>query len=243
MELRQTLESISTFCPLIERLFFESSKTGRDDSLKLPTCSDLVNNCPHLSSLSLRGFKLHDYKARILIKGFRKLRYIDFSTSYSITGAFLKNLGGDNAGGGLLQVLILRDCMHLKELEVARFLAAVLAGDFGHLKNLDISNREGLVSEGDRNRRCYSPSFIPVARLLDERPDLCVLAEFPLEGSFNDLEQFNSSDMDSSSMNTSDSSSSTSTSESSYSSDQGSDNDDSSFMYGESSDEVGHVSV
>ncbi|CAN4098176.1 unnamed protein product [Withania somnifera] len=243
VELRQTLESISTFCPLIERLFFESSKTGRDDSLKLPACSDLVNNCPHISSLSLRGFKLHDYKARILIKGFSQLRYIDFSTSYLITGAFLKNLGGGNAGGGLLQVLILRDCMHLKEVEVARFLAAVLAGDFGHLKNLDISNREGLVSEGDRNRRCYSPSFIPAARLLDKRPDLCVLAEFPLEGSFNDLEQFNSSDMDSSSTSTFDSSLSTNTSDSSSSNDQVSDNDDSSFMSEESSDEVDHVPV
>lgn len=94
VELRQTLESVSKYCPLIENLFFESSKTGkfyptcsfptvlskvpllmllflclgRDDSLKLPTCSDLVNNCPNLSSLSLRGFKLHDYKARVLVK-------------------------------------------------------------------------------------------------------------------------------------------------------------------------------
>lgn len=222
--------------------------SGRDNSLKLPTCSDLVNNCPHLSSLSLRGFKLHDYKARILIKGFRKLRYIDFSTSYSIAGAFLKNLGG-SAGGGLLQVLILRDCMHLKEVEVARFLEAVLAGNFGHLKYLDISNREGLVSEGDRNRRCYSPSFIPVAHLLNERSDLCVLAEFPLESSFNDVEQFNSSDVDSEinlssnlSLSTSDNSSFMSTSESSYSSDPGSGNDDSSYMYEENSDEVDHVS-
>lgn len=41
---------------------------GRDDSLKSPTCVDLVNNCPNLSSLSLRGFKLHDYKVRILVK-------------------------------------------------------------------------------------------------------------------------------------------------------------------------------
>lgn len=93
VELRQTLESVSTHCHLIERLFFESSKTGhcflmyfflshahrncsllslsypgRDDSLKLPTCHDLVNNCSHLTSLTLRGFKLHDYKARVLVK-------------------------------------------------------------------------------------------------------------------------------------------------------------------------------
>lgn len=177
------------------------------------------------------------------------MRYIDFSTSYSITGAFLKNLGG-SAGGGLLQVLILRDCMHLKEVEVARLLAAVLAGDFGHLKYLDISNREGLVSEGDWYRRCYSPSFIPIARLSEERPDLCVLAEFPLEGSFNDVEQHNNSDVNSEinssshlSSLASNSSSFMSTSESSYSSDQGSGSEDSSFMYEENSDEVDQGSI
>ena len=44
--------------------------SGRDDSLKSPTCVDLVNNCPHLTSLALRGCKLHDYKVRILVKVF-----------------------------------------------------------------------------------------------------------------------------------------------------------------------------
>lgn len=108
--------SVSTNCPLVERLFFESSKTGRDESLKSTTCVDLVNNCPNLISLALRGFKLHDCKVRILVKGFRKLKYLDFSTSYSITGNFLRNLGG-STGGNLLEVLILRDCMHLKEVD------------------------------------------------------------------------------------------------------------------------------
>ncbi|CAI9107823.1 OLC1v1007290C2 [Oldenlandia corymbosa var. corymbosa] len=155
VELRQTLESVSQYCPLVEHLFFESTKTGRDDSLKLPTCNDLVNNCPNMSSLALRGFKLHDYKARVLVKGFRKLKYVDFSTSYSMSGSFLKNLGG-TAGGSQLEVLLLRDCIHLKEVEVARFISAILAGDFKHLKHLDISNREGLASEGDWYRRCCS---------------------------------------------------------------------------------------
>lgn len=45
-----------------------SCVTGRDDSLKSQTCLDLVNNCPNLTSLALRGFKLHDYKVRILVK-------------------------------------------------------------------------------------------------------------------------------------------------------------------------------
>uniref|UniRef100_A0A2C9VU77 F-box domain-containing protein n=1 Tax=Manihot esculenta TaxID=3983 RepID=A0A2C9VU77_MANES len=181
VELRQTLVSVSTNCPLVERLFFESSKTGRDESLKSTTCVDLVNNCPNLISLALRGFKLHDCKVRILVKGFRKLKYLDFSTSYSITGNFLRNLGG-STGGNLLEVLILRDCMHLKEVEVARLLTEVLAGDFKSLRYLDVSNREGLASEGDWYHRCYSSSIIPIKQVLEARSDLCLLAEFPPEG-------------------------------------------------------------
>ncbi|CAK9147050.1 unnamed protein product [Ilex paraguariensis] len=249
VELRQTLESVSKHCHLIERLHFESSKTGRDDSLKVPTCGDLVNSCPHLSSLALKGFKLHDYKARVLVKGFRKLKYVDFTTSYSITGAFLKNLGGN-----LLEVLILRDCMHLKEVEVARFLSAVVAGDFKLLRNLDVSNREGLASEGDWYRRCYSPSFIPLKQLLEERPGFLLLAEFPQEGSFTEVEQMISSDVNSDfslasqiSSHTSDGSLFMSSSESSYNSDQGSGNEDSRdpgfITYEESSDEVDFLCV
>ncbi|KAF2314865.1 hypothetical protein GH714_036970 [Hevea brasiliensis] len=159
-----------------------STIAGRDESLKSPTCVDLVNNCPKLTSLALRGFKLHDCKVRILVKGFRKLSYVDFSTSYSITGNFLRNLGG-STGGNLLEVLILRDCMHLKEVEVARLLMAVIAGDFKFLRHLDVSNREGLASEGDWYQRCYSSSIIPIKQVLEARPDICLLAEFPPEGS------------------------------------------------------------
>ncbi|GAV57764.1 F-box-like domain-containing protein [Cephalotus follicularis] len=251
VELRQTLTSVSTYCHLIERLFFESSKTGRDDSLKLPTCFDFVNNCPHLTSLALRGFKLHDYKVRILVKGFRKLKYVDFSTSYSITGAFLRNLG-NCFGGNLLQVLNLRDCMHLKEVEVARFFTAVLGGDFKFLRHLDISNREGLASEGDWYERCYSSSSIPLKQVLEERPEICLLAEFPSEGSFINIEQMIDSDLEFSissqlSSHTSDGSLLMSSLESSYNSDQGSGNEegqDSGYaVYEESSDEVDFLAV
>ncbi|KAJ9171971.1 hypothetical protein P3X46_015264 [Hevea brasiliensis] len=245
VELRQTLVSVSMNCPLIERLFFESSKTGRDESLKSPTCVDLVNNCPKLTSLALRGFKLHDCKVRILVKGFRKLSYVDFSTSYSITGNFLRNLGG-STGGNLLEVLILRDCMHLKEVEVARLLMAVIAGDFKFLRHLDVSNREGLASEGDWYQRCYSSSIIPIKQVLEARPDICLLAEFPPEGSFIDIEQMIDSELNSEvslpsqlSSPTSDGSSFMSTSESSYNSDQSSGNEESrENRYEESSDEV-----
>ncbi|XP_043691671.1 F-box protein SKIP17-like [Telopea speciosissima] len=236
VELRQTLESVSKNCHFIERLFFESSKTGRDDSLKSPTCIDLVNGCPHLTSLALRGFKLHDYKVRILVKGFRKLKSVDFSTSYSITGTFLRNLGS-GSNGSSLEVIILRDCMHLKETEVARFLAAVLAGEFKFLRHLDISNREGLAGEADWYLRRYSPSIIPITRVLEERPEICFLAEFPDETSFIE------GDMDSDySLSLQLSLPFTSSSESSYSSDHGSGNEDGRdvgyVVYEESSDEV-----
>ncbi|XP_044503784.1 F-box protein SKIP17-like isoform X2 [Mangifera indica] len=243
VELRQTLMSVSMNCPLIERLFFESSKTGRDDSLKSPTCVDFVNNCPHLTSLALRGFKLPDYKVRILLKGLYKLKYVDFSTSYSITGTFLRNLG-NGTGGNLLEVLILRDCMHLKEMEVARFLTVVLAGDFKFLRHLDISNREGLASEGDWYERCFNSRIIPLKEVSEERPDLCLLAEFPSEGSEFNSEVSLSSQLSS---HMSDISLLMSSSESSYSSDQGSGNEegqDSGYIiFEESSDEVDFLAV
>ncbi|KAL7601940.1 F-box protein At4g02760 isoform X1 [Lactuca sativa] len=187
VELRHTLESISKNCPLLERLVFESSKTGRDDGLKFPTCNEFVLNCPNITTLALKGFKLHDYKARMLVKGLQKLKHIDLSTSYSFTGSFLKNLSA-NGGGDNLEVMILRDCMHLKEIEVERFMAAVLAGEFRHLKHLDISNREGLACEGDWYNRCYSASFIPIKEVLEQRPDFCLVAEFPV-GSYIEVEE------------------------------------------------------
>ncbi|PIN18252.1 F-box protein containing LRR [Handroanthus impetiginosus] len=250
VDLRQTLESVSRSCPLIERLFFESSKTGRDDSLKIPTCNDLVTNCPHLSSLALRGFKLHDVKVRVLVKGFRKLKYVDFSMSYSITGDFLRNLGG-SAGGSLLEVLILRDCMHLREAEVSRLLSSILAGRFKHLRHLDISNREGLASDDDWYRRCFTPSFMSLGELLEERPNLRILADFPAEGSFVE-EPMTSSDVNSdtnspslTSGHTSDGFMFSSLSESSYSSDQSSGNEDnpssSHPIHEESSDELDYL--
>nr|KYP43335.1 F-box protein SKIP17 [Cajanus cajan] len=251
VELRQTLMSVSANCHLIERLFFESSKTGRDDSLKTQTCEELVNNCPHLTSLSLRGFKLHDYKVRVLVKGFQKLKYVDFSTSYSITGSFLRNLGSSN-GGNFLEVLILRDCMHLKEMEVARFLTAIVAGDFKLLVHLDISNREGLASDGDWYHRCFNSSImIPIKQVLETRPDMCLVAEYPSEGSY--MESFDT-DMNSEislpsqlSFHSSDGLIFLSTSESSYNSDQGSGNEDdqdaSYVIFEESSEEIDFLSV
>ncbi|KHN10672.1 F-box protein SKIP17 [Glycine soja] len=186
-----------------------------------------------------------------LVFGFRKLKYVDFSTSYSITGNFLRNLGSCN-GGNLLEVLILRDCMHLKEMEVARLLTAILAGDFKLLVHLDISNREGLASEADWYHRCYNSSIMPTKQVLEARPDMCLVAEYPsAEGSY--IETFDA-DMNSEislpsqlSSHTSDGSIFMSTSESSYNSDQGSGNEDGQdanyVIYEESSDEIDFLSL
>ncbi|XP_068652390.1 F-box protein At4g02760-like isoform X2 [Aristolochia californica] len=249
VELGQVLEAVSMNCHLIERLFFESSKTGRDDSLKPLTCTDLVNGCPKLTSLALRGFKLQDCKVRVLVKGLRQLKSIDISTSYAVTGTFLRSLGNASIGP-FLEVLSLRDCMHLREVEVARFLSAIVAGDCKFLRYLDISNKEGLASEEDWYDRCYTPS-IPISRVMEQRPEICLLAEFPLEGSFLVVDHYNdgevNNDMNSPSQSSSpdlasDSSSFTSTSESNYNSDNGSGNEDSHdagyAVYDESSDEV-----
>ncbi|CAM8923152.1 unnamed protein product [Rhodiola kirilowii] len=188
VELKQILVSVASSCSMIHRLYFESSIAGRDDNLIAPICDDFVSNCPFLTSLSLRGCKLHDSKVRILIKGFHKLRHFDVSTSYSVTGSFLRNLG-NIAGENILEVLILRDCMHLKEVEVTLFLGAILSGDFKHLRRLDISNREGLAPERVWDPRIYDTSFIPVKQLQELRPNLCLLAEVPVEASsFNEFD-------------------------------------------------------
>ncbi|MQM10185.1 hypothetical protein Taro_043074 [Colocasia esculenta] len=208
IELRQTLESVYTHCHLIERLFLESSRNGRDDSLKSATCFDLVHSCPNLSFLALRGFKLHDQKARILVKGFRKLKLVDFSTSYPITGSFLRNLGGC---ASVLEVLVLRDCLHLKE---------------------DISNKDGLAAEEDWYRRCYNISNLLIAQLMEERPDMCLVADFPTDERFADVDQMADSDVNSEIsvpsqvISLTSDSSLLSSSDSSDTSDQGSGNDD-----------------
>ncbi|KAL8143256.1 hypothetical protein V2J09_016288 [Rumex salicifolius] len=261
IELRHTLESVSTNCQMLERLSFESSKTGRDDSLKSSTCVDFINSCPRLSSLALRGFKLHDYKVRLLVKfymgkvplfvqGFHKLKHVDFSSSYSITGSFLTNIGSSCP---VMEVLILRDCMHLKEIDVDRFLTSIIAGDFKSLKHIDISNKEGLASEGDWYKRCYNPCCIPLKQLSKVRPDICVVAEFPPEGSFLEMENMMESDENSdmslqSEMSSHSGSLFLSSSESSYNSDRGSGNENGReaagyVMYEESSDEVDFLAL
>ncbi|KAK1373031.1 F-box protein SKIP17 [Heracleum sosnowskyi] len=173
VELRQTFDSVSQHCHNLERLYIESSKTGRYDSLQTATCLALVENCPRIFSFALRGFELQDHIILCLVKGFRYLTSVDFSTSCAFTGGFLRKLG-DSAGGNLLEFMFLCDCMHLKKEEVKNFLSAVLAGNFKLLRHLDISNWDGLATEDGRSR-----SFIPINQLCEARPNFSIRAEFP----------------------------------------------------------------
>ncbi|THU72568.1 hypothetical protein C4D60_Mb04t13520 [Musa balbisiana] len=166
VEPKRMLDAVSMNCHTIERLFFESSDTGKDYSLNTPTCTGLVHGCPNLMSLALRGFKLHDHKVSILIKGLHHLKFVDFSTCYSITGTFLRNLGSDmNA--------------HMLEVEVSHFLSALLAGDLKLLRYLDISNKDGLSADNDWNYRCYNPCALLIPDFMKQRPEVCLLAKFP----------------------------------------------------------------
>ncbi|CAI9284922.1 unnamed protein product [Lactuca saligna] len=127
--------SVEAAAKVLNAKHFPVYVAGRDDGLKFPTCNEFVLNYPNITTLALKGFKLHDYKAHMLVKGLQKLKHIDLSTSYSFMGSSLKNLSA-NGGGDNLEVMILRDCMHLKEIEVEHFMADVLAGEFKHLKHL-----------------------------------------------------------------------------------------------------------
>ena len=73
-----TLEDVSKCIPLIERLVFEfvgpsqaDDYDGDDyDGLKYSTCSKFVLDCPNITTLALKGFKVPDSMAHELIKVF-----------------------------------------------------------------------------------------------------------------------------------------------------------------------------
>ncbi|RHN40845.1 hypothetical protein MtrunA17_Chr8g0359461 [Medicago truncatula] len=106
------------------------------------------------------------------------------------------NLGGCN-GGNFLEVLILRDCMHLKEVGVIidfwwipYFISKTVSEmliihgqiEVARLLIADISNREGLACEADWYRRCYNSTIMPIKQVLEARPGMRVVAEYPSEG-------------------------------------------------------------
>eukprot|EP01018_Ginkgo_biloba_P032664 Gb_01688 [translate_table: standard] len=264
IQLKSTLDCLSSHCQHLERLGCQSSKTGRAEALKSRTCTQLVKGCPNLSALALRGFKLSDQKANILLKGFCHLKFVDFSTAAAVTGTFLRTLA-DSVHETSLEVLILRDCMRLKEVsdlehclfglvEVDNFLFALSAGECKCLRHLDISNKDGLAA-ADWFERHLSPSAEGIIRLRLERPELHLVAEFPAEKSSSDSESMLSSfdDSDDSgalriSLQSSDISSSEFSSDSSYSSNTSSDADengsnDGNPGYQDPNDDMGYLDL
>ncbi|KAH9301885.1 hypothetical protein KI387_013468, partial [Taxus chinensis] len=191
VQLKSIIHCLSSHCHYLERLCCQSSKTGRAEGLKSHTCTQFLKGCPKISSLSLKGFKLRDKKLNSLLKGFFHLKFVDFSTAAYVTGTFLRSL--THTGNELpLEILILRDCMCLKEVEVDKFLFALSAGECKYLRHLDISNKDGLAAE-NRFERHSRPSAEGIARLQSERPQFHLVAEFPAEKGCSDIDSMKSS--------------------------------------------------
>ncbi|KAH7284469.1 hypothetical protein KP509_34G055400 [Ceratopteris richardii] len=114
---RKVLRSVSMFCHKLTHLCLESprpdfSSSWLSYSMRTVSCSELVNGCPNISSLSLRGFKLPDQKVKLLLKGLRHLSEADFSGADMLTGLFLRDLA--SSSGQKLRSLKLCDCSHLR---------------------------------------------------------------------------------------------------------------------------------
>ncbi|KAL1225104.1 F-box protein [Cardamine amara subsp. amara] len=169
----EQLVSLTRSCRLLENLFIESYIAANSSLL------EVVDNCPNLISLTLLRFRLNDSIAQKLIKGFRRLKYINLSSSPEINGSFLRGLGlicKDSP----LETLILRNCYTLKEREVLQFLNSLLARDFKSIKLIDVSSAYGLVSDG--GKRTFEPRF-PIEELTKERSDVRFVAIFESQSS------------------------------------------------------------
>ncbi|RWW06255.1 hypothetical protein GW17_00030430 [Ensete ventricosum] len=99
------------------------------------------------------------------------------------------------------------------------------------LLGFDVSNKDGLSAENDWNYRCYNPCTQLISEVLKQRPELCLLAKFPPEGSLIDIDLIADSEISSGTSslmlyNLAFDSYLTNSSENSYSSDQGSGNED-----------------
>ncbi|XP_023636930.1 F-box protein At4g02760 isoform X2 [Capsella rubella] len=164
----EQLELLTRNCRLIKHLFIEIYSSADSSLLKF------VDNCANLISLSLLCFLLNDTIAQKLVRGFRQLKYINLSRSLEISGCFLRGLGL-SCKDSPLETLILRNCYNLEEREVLLFLNSLLAGDFKSIRLIDVSNRQGLVCDGDS--RTSEPRF-PIEELKKQRPNVTFVAVF-----------------------------------------------------------------
>ncbi|EFH38411.1 predicted protein [Arabidopsis lyrata subsp. lyrata] len=115
--------------------------------------------------------------ARIIFKGFHKLKYINLSNTVGFDGSFLRVLG-HRCNDSPLETLILRNCFSLQESEVLKFLNSLIAGNFISIQYIDVSSNKGLACDGER--RTSKPNF-PLEKLKEERSDVTFVAEFPSE--------------------------------------------------------------
>ncbi|KAL0845724.1 hypothetical protein Bca101_018970 [Brassica carinata] len=87
---------------------------------------------------------------------------------------------GNSGKESPLESLIMRNCVKLEEKEVLELCNSLLEGNFKFIRHIDVSSNNGLVS--DDGRRSYKPKF-PLEKLKEERPDVTLVADFPLERS------------------------------------------------------------
>ncbi|KAG7553185.1 F-box-like domain superfamily [Arabidopsis thaliana x Arabidopsis arenosa] len=175
--LEPIIELLARKCCLIEHLFLDNYSQGMitDSTIEL-----FVANCTKLTSLTLLNFNLNEAMARIIFKGFLKLKYINLSNSGEIDGSFLRVLG-DRCRESPLETLILRDCISLHEGEVVKFLNSIIAGNFISIRYIDVSSDKGLASDGER--RTSKPNF-PLETLKKKRWDVTFVGDFPLRPRF-----------------------------------------------------------
>lgn len=184
INMRMVLQSVTSHCHDMKRLFIQPPKTGSanqwrscgPDSIRTLSCNQMVQGCPNITSLSLRGLKLPDRKVKFLLKGLQQLTEVDFSGADLLTGSFLRELIG--CGEQQLESLILRDCMRLKEVEVEALLFSLSSGECKRLRHLDVSNKFGLAALDCYDRR-WSISEEALWRVRKDRPELELFAYFP----------------------------------------------------------------
>ncbi|KAL0712151.1 hypothetical protein Bca4012_019129 [Brassica carinata] len=172
--------TLSKHCRRIEHLCLGSyHPLGTIEASIASHLIELVTKSPNLTSLTLLCFQLTNEIVRNLVESSRKLKYLNLSRSPRINGHFLRDFGNSGKESPL-ESLIMRNCVKLEEKEVLAFCNSLLEGNFKFIRHIDVSSNNGLVS--DDGRRSYKPKF-PLEKLKEERPDVTVVADFPLERS------------------------------------------------------------
>ncbi|KAJ7557753.1 hypothetical protein O6H91_04G008100 [Diphasiastrum complanatum] len=239
ISMKALFECLAVQCSNLKRLCCQAPKlysltNGWDEAvqeaIKAVSCTELAIGCPNITFLALRGYKLRDRKVSILLMGLSFLTHLDLSGADHLTGSFLRDITCRQQQS-LLNTILLRDCVRLKEVEVEHFLFALSTGEGRNLRLLDISNKDGLAASNWFDRR-PCPNMEAISRVRSERPELHLLANFTEHKSDSESMVSSFSDSDDSgnlqlAVTTSDDSSEDSSISSSSSSEDDDDADDS----------------